>query len=47
MLSLMAVQELLGMFTEHQNHASQTLADSGDVITDLQAVLGKKPLSFV
>ena len=46
-LSMMAVQELLGLFTEHQKHASQTLADSGNVITDLQAVLENYPLSYL
>jgi hypothetical protein len=46
-LSMMAVQELLGLFTEHQTYASRTLAASGKANTGLQAVFEKKPLSYV
>jgi hypothetical protein len=46
-LSLMAVQELLGLFNEHQNHAHHTVTTAGESITDLQAVLQDKPLTYV
>ena len=46
-LSMMAVQEKLGLFTVHQNHASHTLADTGEANTQTQAVLEEKPLSFM
>ena len=46
-LSMMAVQELLGLFSEHQIHAKRTTSDAGETTTDLQAVLETKPLTYV
>jgi hypothetical protein len=46
-LSMMAVQEKLGLFTEHQNHAKQTLEAGGKTATNQQSVLEEKPLSYI
>ena len=46
-LSMMAVQELLGLFSKHQTHAGRTAAESDQPATDLQHALQEKPLSYV
>ena len=46
-LSMMAVQDMLGLFTEQQNHAKQTL-EAGEIpTTNQQSGLEEKPLSYL
>jgi hypothetical protein len=46
-LSLMAIQELLGLFRAPQTHANHTMATAGKSTTDLQAALEDKPLTYL
>ena len=46
-LSMMAVQELLGLFSDHQIHATRTTSDAGDSTSEMQAALENKPLTYV
>ncbi|MEN8242683.1 MAG: hypothetical protein ABFS17_12225 [Chloroflexota bacterium] len=46
-LSIMAVQELLGLFSNHQTHAKRTPAEPGQPATGLQHALQEKPLSYL
>lgn len=46
-LSIMAVQEKLGLFNEHQTHADRIKSKEGQPITDLQHALQEKLLSYV
>jgi hypothetical protein len=46
-LSMMAVQEKLGLFKEQQNHAKHTLEASRKSTTNQQSVLEEKPLSYI
>ena len=51
-LSMMAVQEKLGLFSEHQTHAGRTTAENDQPAndlptTDLQHALQENPLSYV
>lgn len=46
-VSMMAVQEVLGLFVEHQTHVIRSLAADGKPTADSQAVLENKPLSYV
>jgi hypothetical protein len=45
-LSLMAVQDLLGLFKGHQEHARRTITDRAPE-TILQDALQDKPLTYV
>lgn len=46
-LSLMAVQELLGLFLKPQSHTERVLKTAGKTTTDLQAALEDKPLTYL
>jgi hypothetical protein len=46
-LSMMAVQEMLGLFAEQQNHAKQTLETGGKPAPNQQSALEEKPLSYL
>jgi hypothetical protein len=46
-LSMMAVQELLGLFDEHQTHANRSTSDAGESTTDHHSALDDKPLTYI